>query len=66
MSAAVTNMIMAGIVAKGIGVILIIFGIGVVIGIVLTAALTSRLRRTKKRRPPLCQRPARRSPSRNQ
>ena len=50
MSAAVTNMIMAGIVAKGIGVILIIFGIGVVIGIVLTAALTSRLRRIKKRR----------------
>ncbi len=49
MSAAINNTVLAGIVAKGIGVILIIFGIGVVVGIVLMVALNFRLRRGTKR-----------------
>lgn len=50
MSAAITHAITAGIVAKGIGVILIIFGVGVLVGIVLMAALGFRLRGGRKRR----------------
>lgn len=48
MSAAIINFVMAGIVAKGLGVILIIFGIGVVVGIVLMVALNFRLRGGKR------------------
>lgn len=50
MSAVISHLVLAGIVAKGIGVILIIFGIGVVVGVVLMAALSFRLRRGSKRR----------------
>jgi len=35
MSAVISNVVLAGIVAKGIGVILVIFGVGVLVGILL-------------------------------
>lgn len=37
-------LVLAGIVAKGFGVIAIIFGVGLVLGVVLTLSVTSRLR----------------------
>ncbi len=41
--------LIAGIVAKGLGVIAIIFGVGLIIGIVLTLMLTARIRRRGSR-----------------
>lgn len=38
-------LVIAGLVAKGLGVIAVIFGAGLVIGVVLTLALTARFRR---------------------
>ena len=38
-------LVTAGIVAKGLGIIAVIFGLGVIVGIVLTAMVTSRFRR---------------------
>lgn len=40
--------VLALIVAKGLGVIAIIFGIGLVVGVVSTLSLTSRLRRGRR------------------
>ncbi len=45
MSFSVAMLVLAGIVAKGLGVIAIIFGVGLIIGIVLTLSVTRRLRR---------------------
>lgn len=45
-----TITVLAGIVAKGIGAVLVIFGVGVLVGILLMAALALRLRRGRKRR----------------
>ncbi len=50
MAAVLFSLVMAGIVAKGIGVILIIFAVGLVVGIVLTASVTARIGRARKRR----------------
>lgn len=44
-----TSLVIAGIVAKGLGVIAAIFGVGLVIGVVLTLMLTARLRRRGSR-----------------
>lgn len=40
--------VLAGIVAKGLGVIAIIFGVGLLFGVVLTLSLTSRFRRGRR------------------
>lgn len=40
---------LAGIVAKGLGAIAIIFGLGIVVGIMLTTMVTSRVRRLRHR-----------------
>jgi hypothetical protein len=48
MSAFAAIFVLAGIVAKGLGVIAIIFGAGLVFGVVLTLSLTSRLRRGRR------------------
>jgi hypothetical protein len=45
MSFAIVSMLLAGIVAKGLGVIAIIFLVGLVVGIVLTMTLTAKFRR---------------------
>jgi hypothetical protein len=45
MSVAAASLLLAGIVAKGLGVIAIIFLAGLVVGILLTLSLTSKLRR---------------------
>lgn len=45
MSSAAAALILAGIVAKGLGVIAIIFGVGLVVGVILTMSVTKRLRR---------------------
>lgn len=44
-----STLVIAGIIAKGLGVIAGIFGAGMVIGIVLTLVLTARLRRRGSR-----------------
>ncbi len=41
--------VLAGIVAKGIGAVLAIFGIGVIVGVILVAAVMLRLRRGPRR-----------------
>jgi hypothetical protein len=45
MSIAAAALILSGIVAKGLGVIAIIFGVGLVVGVILTMSVTKRLRR---------------------
>ncbi|MDQ3850138.1 MAG: hypothetical protein M3296_05945 [Actinomycetota bacterium] len=45
MSCAATAMVLAGIVAKGLGAIAIIFVLGLVVGILLTMSVMRRLRR---------------------
>ncbi len=40
---------MAGIVAKGLGVLAVIFGAGLIIGVILTLTLTARFRRRGSR-----------------
>ncbi|MEA2398949.1 MAG: hypothetical protein QOK25_2505 [Thermoleophilaceae bacterium] len=39
------NIILAGIVAKGLGIIAVIFGFGFLLGVVLTIAVGARFRR---------------------
>jgi hypothetical protein len=43
------TVILAGIVAKGLGVIAIIFGVGLVVGIVLTVSVMRRLGGARRR-----------------
>jgi len=43
-----TLVVLAGIVAKGLGVILALIGVGVLIGIFLTLFLTARVRRRRR------------------
>ena len=44
-----TALVIAGLVAKGLGVIAVIFGAGIVIGVVLTLSITARFRRRGSR-----------------
>lgn len=41
--------VLAGIVAKGLGVILALIGVGVLLGVFLTLFVTARLRRGRRR-----------------
>lgn len=43
------SLVIAGIVAKGLGVIAVIFAAGLIIGVVLTLSLTARFRRRGSR-----------------
>ncbi len=45
----VSALLIAGIVAKGLGVIAVIFGAGLLIGVVVTLMLTARFRRRGSR-----------------
>ncbi|HEY1537787.1 MAG TPA: hypothetical protein VGF63_00210 [Solirubrobacteraceae bacterium] len=38
-------LVLAGIVAKGLGAIAIIFALGLIVGVILTLSISSRLRR---------------------
>ncbi len=40
--------VIAGLVAKGLGVIAVIFGTGIIIGVVLTLSITARFRRRSR------------------
>ena len=42
-------LVLAGLVAKGLGVIAAIFGMGIVIGVILTLSITARFRRRGSR-----------------
>lgn len=42
--------VLAGIIAKGLGIIAAIFGIGLVIGVVLTLLIAGRIRGARNRR----------------
>ena len=44
---AITAVVFAGLVAKGLGIIAGIFGFGVIVGIALTIMATNRLRRRR-------------------
>lgn len=44
-----TALVIAGLVAKGLGVIAAIFGIGIIIGVILTLSITARFRRRGSR-----------------
>ena len=44
-----TALVIAGLVAKGLGVIAVIFGAGLVIGVILTLSITARFRRRGSR-----------------
>jgi hypothetical protein len=44
-SASVATVVLAGIVAKGLGAIAIIFGLGLLVGVILTLSISRRLRR---------------------
>ncbi len=50
MSDATTITMLASIEAKGVGAVLVIFGVGVLVGILLMALVALRLRRGRKRR----------------
>lgn len=41
-------LVLASIVAKGIGAVLVIFGIGLAVGVLLTLGVTVRLRRGRR------------------
>lgn len=41
--------VVAGIVAKGLGAVLVIFAIGLAVGVVLTLGVTVRMRRGRRR-----------------
>lgn len=43
------SLVIAGLVAKGLGVIAVIFGTGIIIGVVLTLTITARFRRRGSR-----------------
>lgn len=43
------TVVLAGIVAKGLGAVLVIFAIGVLVGIVLTLGASIRLRKGRRR-----------------
>ncbi|MDO9408298.1 hypothetical protein [Patulibacter sp.] len=43
-----SDVVLAGIVAKGLGVIAIIFGVGALFGAILTSYVASRIRRIRK------------------
>ena len=45
MSYSIAMLVLAGIVAKGFGVIAIIFGLGILVGVILTFSVTRRFRR---------------------
>lgn len=47
--AVASSLLIAGLVAKGLGVIAVIFGAGIVIGVVLTLSITARFRRRRAR-----------------
>lgn len=42
-----TTLVLAGIVAKGLGIIAGIFGLGILVGVVLTVLIGARFRRTR-------------------
>ena len=46
---AVSALLLAGIVAKGLGIIAGIFGAGVLVGVVITAMIASRVGRLRRR-----------------
>jgi hypothetical protein len=45
MSYSLAMAVLAGLVAKGLGAIAIIFALGLVVGVILTLSVTARLRR---------------------
>lgn len=48
-SMAVSALLLAGIVAKGLGIIAGIFAAGVLVGVVITVMITSRIARMRRR-----------------
>ncbi len=43
------GLVLAGIVAKGIGAVLVIFGLGVIVGVLLTLGFTLRMKIGRRR-----------------